>query len=421
MWKEDKARAELPRLARLKSGERLVVFEQEVQHEGDRDLPAAEGMRLAYVALTRARARLYVFDAMGARQERYGPTGHLLHDDGGQARLEVHPHAMVIPFDQAVSRLREQPVPTPVIPVLAPAIVQVPAERLQSWSVSSYTQLTSDALRFLVSDEPGPVDDPEARAVLGDEARADQLPAGAHTGNALHLLFERLDFTRAGEASYRDVMVREVLTSFALPRAGASESELTTASALVTRMVERTLLESLPGESWRLADVGVEHTLREWRFHLPTRELSVERMAAAFRASGAEWLAAYADRLRGVPARSVTGFLTGVVDLVAQAPTGRWWIVDWKSNTLGPTAASYLEDGCRDEMLSAHYVLQYHLYAVALHRFLRSRLRDAYDYERDFGGVGYAFLRGLAMGTPAWFVDRPSARLIADLDAAVGQ
>jgi exodeoxyribonuclease V beta subunit len=71
-------------------------------------------------------------------------------------------------------------------------------------------------------------------------------------------------------------------------------------------------------------------------------------------------------------------------------------------------------------MMREHFVLQYHVYIVALHRFLRSRLGARYDYERDFGGVGYAFLRGLAVGAPAWFTDRPSHALVEALDAVLG-
>jgi exodeoxyribonuclease V beta subunit len=40
------------------------------------------------------------------------------------------------------------------------------------------------------------------------------------------------------------------------------------------------------------------------------------------------------------------------------------------------------------------YDLQYQLYTLALHRYLRHRIAD-YDYERHFGGVIYLFLRGM--------------------------
>ena len=45
-------------------------------------------------------------------------------------------------------------------------------------------------------------------------------------------------------------------------------------------------------------------------------------------------------------------------------------------------------------MIGSHYPLQAILYAVALHRFLRWRLRG-YDPHTHLGGVRYLFLRGM--------------------------
>ena len=39
--------------------------------------------------------------------------------------------------------------------------------------------------------------------------------------------------------------------------------------------------------------------------------------------------------------------------------------------------------------------MQYLLYTLAVHRHLSERLGEAYDYQRDFGGVIYLFLRGV--------------------------
>ena len=49
-------------------------------------------------------------------------------------------------------------------------------------------------------------------------------------------------------------------------------------------------------------------------------------------------------------------------------------------------------------MEAAHYPLQALLYTVALHRYLRWRIRH-YDPERHLGGALYLFLRG--MSSPA--------------------
>ena len=44
------------------------------------------------------------------------------------------------------------------------------------------------------------------------------------------------------------------------------------------------------------------------------------------------------------------------------------------------------------------YFLQYHIYTLALHLYLEQSLEN-YDYDKHFGGVAYAFVRGFEVGT----------------------
>ena len=72
-------------------------------------------------------------------------------------------------------------------------------------------------------------------------------------------------------------------------------------------------------------------------------------------------------------------------------------------------------------MRASHYHLQYHLYTLALHRYLKVRLMD-YDYERHFGGVYYLFLRGICPGRDTEsgiFAARPDAGLIARMEESL--
>ena len=62
---------------------------------------------------------------------------------------------------------------------------------------------------------------------------------------------------------------------------------------------------------------------------------------------------------------------------------------------LGSDASAYAPDALQSTMLGHHYGLQLHLYTLGLHRFLRSRLGEAYAYEAHIGGATYAFLRGM--------------------------
>jgi len=71
-------------------------------------------------------------------------------------------------------------------------------------------------------------------------------------------------------------------------------------------------------------------------------------------------------------------------------------------------------------MAHSEYDLQALIYTLALHRWLRFRLRDGYDYARDFGGIRYVFCRGLDASrsdSPGIHAQRFPPELVDALDA----
>jgi exodeoxyribonuclease V beta subunit len=105
--------------------------------------------------------------------------------------------------------------------------------------------------------------------------------------------------------------------------------------------------------------------------------------------------------------------MRGFIDLVFEY-AGRFYVVDWKSNILGPVIADYAPACLRQAMEGHFYVLQSRLYAVALHQYLTLRLPH-YRYEKHFGGIYYLFIRGM---NPAYgpgfgiYADRPERRFM---------
>src|SRR5690606_7632735 len=99
------------------------------------------------------------------------------------------------------------------------------------------------------------------------------------------------------------------------------------------------------------------------------------------------------------------GYLTGSIDLLFRvnaansSQNSRYFVVDYKSNWLGrgeiARPEDYLPHLLVDAMMVHDYHLQYHLYALATHRYLRARMGERYDYEQHFGGVFYLFARGM--------------------------
>ena len=108
--------------------------------------------------------------------------------------------------------------------------------------------------------------------------------------------------------------------------------------------------------------------------------------------------------------------MKGFMDLVFRFD-GRFYLVDWKSNLVGDRPEDYRVEALARVMAERFYVLQYHLYTVALDQYLRLRL-PAYDYDEHFGGVFYIFLRGVDPDLgPEYgiFRDRPAGELVEAL------
>ncbi|HLQ85115.1 MAG TPA: PD-(D/E)XK nuclease family protein, partial [Salinisphaeraceae bacterium] len=121
--------------------------------------------------------------------------------------------------------------------------------------------------------------------------------------------------------------------------------------------------------------------------------------------------------LGGDPRQTLYGLMQGFIDVVAEA-AGRYYVLDYKTNHLGDTAAAYAPAALQQAMSRAHYDLQYLLYSVALHRHLRRCLGTAYDSATQLGGVHYLFVRAMdGASTAGVFSDRPDPALIEALDA----
>jgi exodeoxyribonuclease V beta subunit len=123
------------------------------------------------------------------------------------------------------------------------------------------------------------------------------------------------------------------------------------------------------------------------------------------------------ERIGGLTFAPAQGYMRGFIDLVFEHD-GRYYLADYKSNWLGGSAAAYDQAALGLAMAREAYYLQYLVYCVALHRYLRTRIPD-YAYHHHFGGVRYLFVRGMTSETgPSCgvYADRPSWEFIEALD-----
>ena len=248
-------------------------------------------------------------------------------------------------------------------------------------------------------------------------------PGGMKSGVCLHDILEHLDFTRP---STIHGLVEAKLKLHGLHSLDYTLSVVQTLRKLLdvplliappapapkrTKKREEGMLElpmGLAASGLRLGVVPMERTLRELEFHLPTGLIHVHELAA-FTAAGLSF-----EPRRGV--------LKGFIDLVFEHE-GRFHIADWKSNVLGAASESYTAPAMWAEIVSHRYDLQWQLYQLALHRYLRLRLGAAYDPARHLGTVFYIFLRGVEIFQPQLGIHRaePDLAALEKLDALFSQ
>jgi exodeoxyribonuclease V beta subunit len=392
----------------------------------------AESMRLGYVAVTRARHHVRVVLApvkKGFSSFRYwcvAPETWMTDPMETIGRLEsldeAEQHRLLARLAEAsqgslelvrgaVGPWRAGSSPVAATPLRFARLEASTEKRLErtrrTGSFSSIARAQRSEGRRIgwdVADVEGSLD----LAVIAPESRVEALgsdfPRGAEAGQAIHLVFESMTFER-GAAEQRRQTVREVLAQFGFER---------THEEACFDIIERALETELP-PGFRLAELRQEQRAPELEFNLVAgqlgRELNPKDLTAAV--ESAEFLPArYRQELRLLEFAGWQGYLRGFIDLTVEHQ-GKLYVIDYKSNFLGADEGSYESARLELAMGQHHYFLQGLLYAAAVHAHARSRNR-AYDYEQNFGGVLYLFLRGMSPlkpGSGAFFF-RPSARTL---------
>ncbi len=265
------------------------------------------------------------------------------------------------------------------------------------------------------------------------------IPRGTIIGSCWHEVLEEIAFNADKDAIRKVVKSKLEAYGFDPEKLLGKKSNQGVASGISQEATEKSMLNvtcdmiekvlSHPivapdGNVFRLCDVTCEERLSEQEFNFSSADsaATTAALSAKIRAhwqgdsTKQEFINAMAKWDRSIP----KGFINGFIDLVFRH-NGYFYVVDWKSNSLGSTPESFSEEGVRHEMASEGYFIQYLLYSAVLQRYLKELPGFKYDWNRHFGGVRYVFLRGIAVGqSTAMFADRPSEQLLDDIGAVLG-
>ena len=387
----------------------------------------AEDLRKLYVAVTRAQHATFI-TVENVGQFEHNPLAYLLGDDAltddlykaaseawGQSDVSV---VSKLEDDERFEALQEQ-----VAEYTALKAREMPrTQLLERWWVSSYSALRYRAANDYTQSGPQTAVEmnllEEANTATGEgnveandltylPSHLHQFPKGATPGTLLHNVLEhcaiegfstvlsdpqRLSDVIAQELrgevwdEYRDNLAHWLMQYLALPMVFSDTMQPTALSDLTSYKAEP-------------------------EFWLPVIELEAEQLDALIQ----RHLHPGQSRPR-LESIELNGMLKGFIDLVFEHQ-GQYFVVDYKSNWLGDSDDDYSEVAMTDKILASRYDVQYVLYTLALHRQLKQRLGDEYDYDTHVGGIAYLFLRGNHAETGGVYRAKPPYELIAELDA----
>jgi exodeoxyribonuclease V beta subunit len=291
------------------------------------------------------------------------------------------------------------------------------------WSISSYSALIAEqTVDPELPDYDGfnPIyrHEPELSSAFsgfstGQHQPADpgnifSFPKGTRTGVFFHELLERVDFTRQDPALLDNLVVNK------LNQYGFDLSWKTEILRVIDRVVSVPLMPD--NDAFKLASVNGQHRINEMEFYFPLNPTNSRDLKRIF--AGQTPIPAATDfsvRCEKLTFSPVEGYMKGYIDMLFKH-RNRFYLVDWKSNYLGDRLEQYRPSALIRTMGEEYYFLQYHLYTLAIHQYLKMR-RPGYEYTRDFGGVFYIFLRGVVADNSRCgiFHDRPDPNLIFKL------
>ncbi len=374
--------------------------DERVLYIGDDDLARAraseertqEEQRLYYVALTRAKARLYlplVPEQLSNRKwdggyrrlndRLYAITSHCNTD-------ERNPLFKVISFHDRPVEAAEDPLsPAPGDPAAwrpDGSLLKVHDHTREcrkyrqmhaGYVISSYSRM-----KRAWSGELNPLERDEFRRDPGTAALANllsehDLPGGTATGTMLHEVLEKIPFdslrTSSGFEDWIECKTVKDVFNRALARNGITPTarQRRQAELLIHRALTITLRldadRSIPGL------YQCQNVISELEFLFPFPEDNPPVPSES------------------KPGKLVIekGFIKGFVDLVVEHE-GRVYFADWKSDIL----LSYETDSITKHV-DLHYDTQVKLYSLALVKALR--IENEFDYEKTIGGLFYVFLR----------------------------
>lgn len=313
-------------------------------HETD-----AEKMRLLYVALTRAKQRAYVPIFFYDKPEpgKSSPIELLLtkldtpNKQQFIEKVALYPNTKISDLDiETTEPFLDDPSPIPILSEpLSYTILDKPAY------IQSYTSLIQTMPHEPIPEREPPHDFDNIIKT------PHTLPSGNAIGNILHKILETIPFDPLRKPQIDNII--------------------------------RSQITSTPFQPWEDVICQIVHNAIETPLPLISTPANLSKIDPRKHYRETEFIYSMKPQ---------ENYLKGIIDLVFEHQ-GYYYILDWKSNWLGPSTDDYQQNHLEAAMQQNNYFMQASIYAQALEKLLAHTTQQ--PFEMIFGGVIYVFLRGI--------------------------
>ncbi|MDR3001905.1 MAG: UvrD-helicase domain-containing protein [Fibromonadaceae bacterium] len=199
------------------------------------------------------------------------------------------------------------------------------------------------------------------------------IPKGKRMGTLLHNIFENLDFDASTEEIQE--MVEKKLGGFK----EFSDQDGSKRKDWIEEQIQLILNKNL-GNAGSLCDVKADKKSVELNFFMKSEKIDLKKIKEIMK-----------EKIKDFTLEKLFAkYIKGAIDLVFLGKDGKYYILDWKSNSLN----DFSQSGMEEAMQQSGYHLQYYIYAVALKRWLELT-HKSFDFKKQFGGAYYIFIRGV--------------------------
>ncbi|QJC35870.1 exodeoxyribonuclease V subunit beta [Enterobacteriaceae endosymbiont of Donacia sparganii] len=201
-------------------------------------------------------------------------------------------------------------------------------------------------------------------------------PIGKYIGTTIHNILEKLDFTK--------IITRNFIKKELIKKNISSNWHI-----MLTNWFNNILKLPIGDNKIILSKINNKNKKTEFKFYL-----SIKKSFSAIKYNNI--INKYdfiSNKLPKLNFKTIQGFLSGIIDLIFLW-NKKYYIIDYKSNWLGSNFKNYKKKYIENDIYLNRYDIQYQIYSLALHKYLKYRIKN-YNYEKNFGGVIYLYIRGI--------------------------